>query len=132
MNVNNVLDGIGTRLATITGLRVHTYTADRVSPPAAMLSLPDVTYDSTFGRGSDDATVELIVLVGKVSDRTSRTALGEYMNGTGTKSIKAAIEADDTLNGAAQTSRVASATAEIWTVGGDEYLAAVFTINVVA
>lgn len=132
VNVNAVMDGIGTRLATITGLRVHDYIADSITPPAAMVSLPDVTYDSTMSRGSDDCSVDVIVFVGRASDRASRDQLADYIHGTGSKSIKAAIEGDVTLNGSAQTARVQSATAEVMTVAGNDYLAATFTIEVVA
>jgi hypothetical protein len=133
MNVGSVMDGLGVRLATITGLRVTDFNADSVSVPAAVCSLPDVvTYDSTFARGCDEATFPVHVLVGKVSDRAARDALVLYMNGTGGSSVKTAIEADISLGGAAQTTRVTEVKPSTMTVGGVEYMAATFSVEVYA
>lgn len=129
MNVGAVMAGLGTRLRTISGLRVHDYAADQVSPPTAVVALPEVTFDSTMARGSDDAEFPIHVLVGKVSDRASATKLAAYLSGG---SVKAAIEADPTLAGACQTLRVESASPSVMTVAGVDYLAATFTVNVVA
>ena len=128
-----VMDGLGVRLATITGLRVYDYQADNVSPPAAVVALPQsLDYDHTMARGTDRATFPVHVLVGKVSDRASRDALAAYLAASGAKSIKAAIEADKTLAGAAATTRVMSAAVSVMTVAAVEHLAATFQIDVIA
>lgn len=131
-DVNAVMNGVGTRLATIAGLTVFDFIADNMSPPAAMVGLPDVAYDSTMARGSDDGTITVFVFVSRADAESARDELSAYMAGSGSKSIKAAIEADTTLNGSAHTARVVSATSDLITVGGVDYLAAEFTINVVA
>jgi hypothetical protein len=132
MLVSSVMDGLGARLSGITGLRVHDYPADAVAVPAAIVLYPTLTYDFTAGRGTDRASFQALVLVGKVSDRSARDALAAYMDGAGARSIKAAVEADKTLGGAAHTTRVTEATVETFTVGAVEYLGARFTIDVVA
>lgn len=133
MNLGNVMDGLGAALAAITGLRVLDFPPDSISVPAAVVSFPDtIIYDSTMARGSDETTIKVHVLVGKVSDRSARDALCPYLDGTGASSIKAAIETDVTLGGAAQTARVTDATISTMMVGGVEYLAGTFSIDLLA
>jgi hypothetical protein len=132
MSVGAVMDGIGARLATISGLHVYDYPADAVAVPAAVIRFPELTYDATMARGADRATFPVSVLVSKVSDRAARDALSLYLNGTGARSIKTVIEADRTLGGAAQSTRVTDVVVEAFTVGGVELLGATFNIDVVA
>jgi hypothetical protein len=133
LNVGSVMDGLGVRLGTIANLNLYDYIPDSISVPAAVVGLPDpLVYDSTMARGSDQATFPVHLLVGKVSDRASRDALVLYMNGTGASSVKVAIEADVTLGGAAQSTRVTDVKAQTMAVGAIEYLAASFSIDVIA
>lgn len=126
------MDGIGVRLATITGLNVLDYSPASIFPPAATVSLPEVSYDSTMGRGCDDATFTVLVLVSRADAESARDEIVAYMAGSGSKSVKAAIEGDVTLGGAADTTRVVSAAPVSVTLGGVDYIAAEFVINVVA
>lgn len=126
--MNATMDAIGVRLLTITGLRVFDYTADSIAVPAAVVGLPDVTYDNTKGRGFDFATYPVHLLVSKVSDRASRDKLAAYLVGTGGASVKAAV--DGTLGGTVQVARVASAALSTMTVAGVDYLAATFQVEV--
>lgn len=133
IDVSTVMDGLGVRLATISGLRVFDFAADSFSPPAALVGLPDtVEYDLTMVRGADRAAFQVYVLVGKVSDRSARDQLAAYMAGTGSSSVKAAIEAGETLGGAAHTTRVTGASVATVTSAGVEFLAAIFDVDVVA
>jgi hypothetical protein len=131
LDLNTIMDAIGTALSTITGLRVYDFTAGSQAPPAASVGLPpDVEYDFTKGRGSDRVVVPVTVLVGKVSDRTARDELSAYLAGSGAKSIKAKL--DGNLGGAAQTVRVTGASTQIVTMTqGVEYLGATFDVEVV-
>lgn len=92
MNVAEVLDEIATRLDAIDGLRVHAWGEKRVSPPAVLLPFPPVEYDLTTGRGTDELEFTMVLLVGDHSARASRNALAEYVNGSGAKSIKQAVD----------------------------------------
>lgn len=92
MNVAEVLDEIAQRLDTIPGLRVHAWGEKRVSPPTILLPFPPVDYDQTAGRGSDELEFTMVVLVGDHSARASRNALAEYVNGSGPKSVKVAVD----------------------------------------
>ena len=132
LDLNAVMDAIGAQLATIDGLRVYDYAADGASPPAAIVAMPEtVEYDATMGRGADRVVIPVTVLVGKVSERTARPALAAFVSGTGSSSIKAAIEAGDSdLAGAAQTVRVSDARIEVVTISAVEYIGATFSVEV--
>lgn len=132
LNTAEVMEGLRVRLATITGLKTHAYPPDSLVAPAGVVHFPTaVEFDLTAQRGKDAIEVEVSVLVGKVSDRTARTRLGAYLAGSGASSVKAAIEGGKTLGGAADTTRVRSATVSTIAVEGVDYLSASFEVHVV-
>lgn len=98
MNINDVSTEVGGKLvAAEVGLRVLAWDADSISPPGVLFALPtDYRYDATYGRGSDEFTLPMIVLVGKSDARTARTRLGLYLNGEGTQSIKSIVDSSNT------------------------------------
>lgn len=129
MNVSTVMGQIGTRLRTISGLRVFDFPPDSLQPPAAVVAWPNVlTYDSTMARGADEATFEVHVLVGKAVDRSAQQQLSLYLDGSGSKSIKTAIEAGTV----GDSVRVSSGAVSVMTVAGTDYLAATFDVDVIA
>ena len=129
MILNDVLDAIVDAVDTIVGLRVYGHPADAVAPPAAIVGLPTIPFDMTFG-GANEWTIPVWAIVGRVSDRASRTALCDYVSPIGAKSIKAAIEADKTLAGTCDSVAVTRAEFTTITVAGTEFLAAEFTTEV--
>lgn len=128
MDLNNVVDELVTRLQTITALRVHAEPPGTVSPPAAVISWPEVSYDGTYGRGMDALTLPLVLVVGKASDRIARKTVNAYVNGSGARSIKAVLEAGTYTS--FDVIRVASARFEVDSIGGIEFLAAVFSLEI--
>ena len=132
LNVNAVMDGLGVRLATISGLRVFDFPPDSASPPFAVVAMPEeITYDSTMKRGGDEMVVAVHVVVGKVSDRSARDQLGVYMAGTGATSVKTVIEADRTLGGAADSCRVTSAVFSTFDMAAQPFLAGTLNVHVI-
>lgn len=130
MDISAVMDDLGTALVTIDGLRVFPYWVSRIVPPAAVIGWPDpLTYDSTMMRGSDQVELPLMVMVGKVDTRTSRDAVAAYANGSGTRSVKAAIEAHTPT--AYDSARVTRCEFGVITVADVEYLAATFYIDII-
>lgn len=127
-----IRDGLKTRLQTITGLRAFDTVPDQVAPPAAIIGVGPIDYDTTFSRGADRYTMLCRVYVGRSSERTAQDKLDGYLSGTGTNSIKAAIEGDPTLGGAVDTSRVTRASGYgVYEVAGVPYLGAEFEIDVI-
>lgn len=128
MNIADVMDDLGTALETIAGLRVFPYWADRITPPAAVVAWPDpLTYDSTFGRGSDRVELAVMVMVGKVDSRTARDKVAAYADGSGASSVKVAIESHTPT--AYHSARVQRCEFGVVTVASVEYLAATFYID---
>jgi len=132
MIVDDLMAEIGEKLGTIAGLRVTPYAADSVNPPAAVVLLPDdITFDATYGRGSDEMEIPVLVLISKANDRNSHTKLAAYLDGSGAKSIKAAV---DSTNAnpytAADTVTVMTATIGAFTFAAVDLLGAEFTVHV--
>jgi hypothetical protein len=75
----------------------------------------------------------VIVIVGRVDTRGAQTALDGYLSGTGTNSLKEAIESDRTLGGEANDLRVTSGdNLRELAVGEITYVAADLSITVYA
>lgn len=92
LNLNTAMDAIGTALGTVTGLRVFDFKPGSAQPPFAFVDLPTITYDYTKGRGTDRAEFPVLVAVGSASDRASRDEIGAYLAGSGSSSIKTALD----------------------------------------
>lgn len=129
MILSDVMDELANAMGTIPGLRVHAFPPDVVHPPAAVVTYPDTyTYDETYGRGMDRLEIPIVVLVGKVSDRKSRDELGAYVDGSGPRSIKQALESGPHV--AMDTVRVMTAEFDIISMAGVEYAAATLNADI--
>lgn len=125
------MDELGTALSSVDGLRVFPYSADRVTPPAAIVGWPDVIdYDTTFGRGSDSMVLPVWVVVGKVDARSSRNTLAAYLDGSGSSSVKAAVDGGTyTACDSATVTGVPNGVESV-SIAGTEYLAAIFNVSI--
>ena len=131
MILTDVMDALGSGLATIDGLRTRPYTEQRVTPPAVMVALPQrIDYDATMGRGSDEMIIPVVVFVGRTDAQSAHHALGLYVNGSGAQSVKAAIEAHD-AGGVYDFARVLDAQFLVMTMAGVELLTATFRVRIV-
>ena len=121
--------GLATNLATISGLRTAAVMPDNPSPPIAIIQPDSINFDNTFQRGMQTYTFTVIVLVGRVAERSAQNAIDAFCSSTGASSIKRAIESDKTLGGKAFDLRVTDmrAYASI-AVGEVNYLAAEFIV----
>ena len=99
-----IRDGIAANLAAVPNLRVSATFLDAPRPPVAMV-LPDgIDYDLNANRGADTFTFIVSLLVGRADDRAAQRNIDVFV--VGPNSVKAAVEADRTLGGAANTCRV--------------------------
>lgn len=131
LDLNALMDALGVRLATITGLRVYDYSADTAAVPAAIVGLPSqITYDYTKGRGSDRIVIQIFLLVGRTADRAARDQLSAYLAGSGAQSIKAAI---DDAQPVGYRSRVMGArnSDQAFTMNGVTYVGAIFDVELI-
>jgi hypothetical protein len=93
-SVSAIRDGLRTRLATISGLRVPHRPPGEVTTPAAIVAGPAISYDSTMSRGSDDFTFTVSLLMSRGWDRAAEQQLDGYLAGSGSSSVKQVLEAD--------------------------------------
>jgi hypothetical protein len=127
--LSEIRTGIATNLASITGLRTAAVMPDNPSPPIAIVQPDSINYDDTFQRGMQTYTFTVIVLVGRVAERSAQNAIDAFCSSTGASSIKLAIERDKTLGGKVYDLRVTDMRAYATiSVGEVNYLAAEFLV----
>lgn len=97
-----IREGIAANLAGIgDGYQVSAYVLTNPQPPCAYVKGGPIDYDETFGRGHDAWTWTVYVLVGYASDIGAQMLLDEFRAPAGERSVKALIESDPQLGGAA-------------------------------
>lgn len=127
-NISTAMDDIGTALSTIVGLRVFDFPPDSAQPPFAFCDMPErVDYDLSLGRGADRCTINVVVGVASVVDRSARDAIAAYAAGSGATSIKAVLDAA----AIGQSRRVTSVEFRPVTLASGTYAGAVFELDVV-
>lgn len=98
--IYQVMQGIRSRLATISNLETREYLPDQIMPPIAIVGVPPITeYRTTFGRGRFTLEPTVTILVSARMDQAGQTDLAKYADVQGATSIPAAIEGDRTLGG---------------------------------
>ncbi len=130
--ISELRTGIATNLATISGLRTSATVPDNINPPIAVVMPARIEYDTSFARtGGDEYEFTVLVIVGRVDERSAQNNLDGYCSGSGASSVKAAIERDKTLGGKAFSLRVTSLrNYNQLTVGDTTYLSAEFAVQV--
>lgn len=128
MILTKVMQEIGSVLATV-GLRVWAYDADKIVPPAGIVSLPrNIDYMGAYGRGLDNIDLEVAAVVGRIDARTSHAAVMPYVDGAGPKSVKQALERHQYTS--CDVVVVRNGHFENLTYAGVGYLGAVFAVHV--
>lgn len=130
-SVTALREGIAAQLGDISGLRMKAFAPDSVNPPAVAVELTSLGFDSTFARGFDEFNFTVRVYASRASDKAGQNKIDSYLAGSGPGSVKAAIEADKTLGGVAETLRVTGVdNYGIYDVGGTGYYGAEFSVIV--
>lgn len=132
MNVNDVAAEIAEKLDAISGLRAFGYPVGKLPLPGAIVALPDdIMYDETYGRGSDDITFPVFVLVPGSDYRAAAQDLMLYLSGSGAQSVKAAVDSTNTnAYTSCDTVTVTRATTGAYTYNGVDTFGAEFTVRV--
>ncbi|HEY7821844.1 MAG TPA: hypothetical protein VIG24_03365 [Acidimicrobiia bacterium] len=130
-SVSALRTALASSMSAIPGLRTSSTVPDNPRPPIAVVMPERIAYDLNARRGADTFYFTVILIVSRADDRSAQNSLDGYL--TGATSVKAAIEADRTLGGVANTVRVTEMTnyASL-PVGEVLYLSAQFTVEVVA
>ena len=129
-NINGVRDALKNNLQTITTLRVYDLIPDVIVPPCAVVGQLDFTFDIDNARGLDQASVDVYVIVQRISERTGQDKLDNFLAGSGTGSIKTALESDRTLGGLVDTLRVISADSGTYTSGEQSFLSYRYNLTI--
>jgi len=130
IQISKVRDALGKNLETITGLRVYDTIPDVVVPPCAIVGQLDFTFDIDNARGLDQASVDVYVIVQRISERAGQDKLDELLAGTGNKSIKTALESDRSLGGLVNTLRVISAESGTYISGDVTFLSYRYNLTI--
>ena len=125
-----IRNGLKANLATIKGLRIYDLVPDVIVPPCAIVGQLDLTFDLNNSRGLDQANLDVFVIVQRFSERAGQDNLDKYLAGSGVNSIKAAIQSDLTLGGAANTLRVTSAESGTYQSGDQDFLSYRYRVTV--
>ena len=129
MKLTESMDGLGDACGAIDGLRVTPYPEVRINPPQAMVSYPRrYSYDESFGNGTEDVELSVVLFVGGKDARSVRNAIGQYVDGIGGTSVKEAIESHVTT--VWDIAHVIDTEFIIATVAGVEYQSAMFRVRV--
>lgn len=128
MTPSQVRDALKTAI-NVAGLRVYDTVPDGLIPPALVIGQLSIEWDLVFKRGADSATVDLILIAGRMSDRAAQDYLDSFLTASGANSIKTLIEADQTLGGTVTSVRCVTATPVSLTVAGVEMLSYRFSVE---
>jgi hypothetical protein len=121
--VSQVANGLKTALSNISGLRTFSYQPEQENPPFGYPQLNSINYHRAYQGGDVLMDWTVFVVVGRYLDRTAHAQLDDYLSFSGSKSVRAAIEADPTLGGVCSTLIVRSG-ADITSLdaGGAQFL----------
>jgi len=133
MNIGDVMDEIAVRLRQAPSLagRTYAYPQATIIPPAAIVEYPtEGTFDETYGRGFDRMNGVVVVAVGNPTARQTRDLLTKYMDGSGSESVKALLDGDRGSYTSCDAVRVKDWVTDVNTVGGNDYLCAIFNLDI--
>jgi hypothetical protein len=135
VNPRAVQEGLAAAGRAIAGLQCLPALTDAIDPPTLAPSELEFQYNLTF-QGGGVALTEAMYTVGLFVSRgdtdEGRSLLVDYLAPSGASSVKAALEADRTLGGAAKTlivERVRGAY-RIYTIGATDLLGALIDVRV--
>ena len=90
--ITELRTAIATNLGTITGLRTSPEMPDNPNPPIALVRPTSVDYNQAFAKGMTLYRFSVVVVVGRVAEKTAQRSLDAYCSSTGSSSIKNAVE----------------------------------------
>jgi hypothetical protein len=123
-------EGTGVNL----GLYVHDTIPDNVYVPAAIVGMPSsVRYDFSFRTPVSRYLFPIRVIAGRVMENQGQDLIDDLASPDGALSVRAAIDGDPGLGGAAHSTRVTEARDfGVYEVAGVPYIGCEFEIEVIA
>lgn len=115
MSLSAIRQGLAANLATIPETQVSPYII-LPTPPTIWVARVDIQYDRAMGsrlagfKYTDEYTATIQAMTDFTEPQRGQEILDQYMAGSGSYSVKDALEADRTLGGVADTIWVSQAT----------------------
>lgn len=132
-SLSDIRRGLAGQLGTIRGLRVLEHIPEQLNPPAAVISRAEVDYTQAMSGGLTEWSMQVQLVAGRMADQHSQRQIDAWLSWDGPESVRAALEADRTLGGNCQTSRVTTADAMVSIQLSDsEYLGVTVNVTVYA
>lgn len=127
-DIADVMADIAAALDFIPGLRVYAHPPKSAQPPFAFVDVPDrIEFDCAMQRGCDRASLNVVVGVADVVDRSSIEQILTYSSSSHINSIKTTLEAVQI----GQSLRVVEAHNQPVNLAGQSYFGAVFELDIV-
>lgn len=128
-----VREGLAGNLRTIEGLRVSEYLPEQINAPMAVINIERLEYHGAFHGGLRTYSFVVMLIAGRMGERTAQRQLDAFMAADGDRSIRRAVESDTSLGGNAQTCKVEAARGvRMLDFGDATYLVVDFEIEVMA
>lgn len=119
-------------------MTMYDYMPDSVEVPCVFPEGVKVGFDKTMARGTDELTVRLRLLCARTDDREGQHMIYGYLDGAGTGSVKARLEAargapgTAALSGACDDLHVTEISEATWIEHeGEKYIGVDFTVYIV-
>lgn len=101
--VSNPITAIAQALSdALMGVNIRSlpYLSDTFTPPVALVGIREAAYHNAFGAFAQTTyTFDVLLILARGNDRAALTAMEGYMSNGGSLSIRAALEADQTVGG---------------------------------
>lgn len=128
-----IRSGLAEALADIDGLLVSEHIPEQITPPMAVVTHSRIEFHRAMRGGSSQYSFIIVLVVGRMAQQSGQMRLDEYLAWDGDQSVRQALEADQTLGGAAQTCTVQAARAiQPMPIGDAAYFGVEFEVEVLA
>lgn len=96
--ISDIKDGLGTRLATISGLRVYNHAPGAIEQfPAAFIMVDSINYKEGIGGTTISGTLRAVVFINRADVPEALNELDAYLDPSGARSVMLAVQNDATL-----------------------------------
>ncbi len=128
--IADIRAGIAANLATVTDTQIVRYQLANPSTPSIAVFPAQTEYNQAMSRGLDKYTFTVQAIVSVAVDENGQQQLDDFLEPSGSTSIRAAVESDRTLGGAVQNLQVTRVSG--YTLFGDSppVLGAEWTVEV--
>jgi hypothetical protein len=124
--------GLAAAAGVISGLNTFATLPDAIDPDLFAPVETEIDYHLSFGNGLGGVLFTCGIFTSRGDTEAGRAALADYISPTGSRSLRAAIEADKKLGGACKQLVVerARGAGRLYTIASIDYLGAMIDVRV--